>query len=775
MATAAGIANAVTERRFDQARDAAIALWHATPDPRLGDLCLRLAELRLEKPDGKKAWKRETRTPGTVDLDVLACTLLPVHRSGVLTDRARLLERRGPDPRVGAALERALRTMPFTSNSARGNLGELFEVVARVARQDPRFARILDTLHDDWNVREAQRDWLFRRFAKVAELIDARWPESPRLADDGALDALLTQLADNEEPAGREVDLLADVYARPWDSGARSVLRDALLEVGDPRGTWMALAADGGDPERRQALFDAHHEEWLGAIAPFVTVTEWTDGFPSAGVVRFEQPRDVDAHGTNPAWRTIQDLTLSGWKVGPMLHPFLAHVCDAVTTLRSASNASAALLLQHDWPRLERLEIGAAPRTALDGLGKMPLPALRHLVTGTSDTAWLDEAIWLGQLETLVLDSDQVHKLVERIPTVIELDGLETFAAHNARLERGVDGRLSVLRLMRGPNRDGRPPRPVPDHLAKTALVRIPDAALTAIVLEPDAPEVWLAPVQELIARSTRLQRAVLPTEQQHFDHALDWPTEGLARPLPALRWPTTMSAGPAGVWVAQDEQLLRIDPETNDVIEVVDTGRVGTVTVGEHVVCAAFTSVFQLGGWRNEGPARSVSLGADRVLVVGDGALRVVDANGETVSHITSGTKNVLGAVFSPDGTQIAAIGTTRLRVYPAGGGRARMPHPANLTHAVAWTVAGIWLFSQERGFELLDEDGTAKRSFDLRPRWLRAFGSGVLLREGSEIVVLDENGDEQARFPGIRAWPVPGGLVVLQREAPWLRLHRL
>ncbi len=761
--------DAVDGGRWEEARDRAIAAWHDVPDPRLGTLCLTLAEDHLAvDADAKKAWKTETETPGSVDLDVLIATLLPVRRSGTLVDRARLLSLRVPDPRIGAALERVLRAMPFTSNSARGNLGELFDIVARVAEQDPRFARIAETLHDEWNVREAQRAWLFRRFARVSEAIDARWPTAVRI-DDPALDEALERLRPAPEPTGIDDDLEARMFAEPWEPSNWVVLRDALLEAGDPRGELMVLQDRDDDHARQNVLIGDHSDEWLGGIGPFVTITGWRDGYPYAGTVQFGQPRDVDAHGTNPVWRTIRDLTLTGYKIGPVLHPFLAHVCDAVTTLRSSSSDTPPLLQPHTWARLQRLELRAPGLPAGESLAQTDMPALRHLQVRTSHPGWLANARWLRGLHTLDIPGCPLRELAALVPVLMDLPDLEWVRTDLGTLERGPDGRLSALRLTRRPLQPHDRAVYINRSLLEAGLARFPDSALTTLVAELDEPELWREPVEDLIARSSRLQHATLPDEERRFDRPLAMDDEELTLPLPTLRYPNRIGAGPAGVFVAQDAGLLRIDPRDNTVLELLETGRVNTLVVGPRgPICCVPKEVICPGRWRNAGFAQSLSLGAPGVLAVGGGELRVIDESGRTTSRITSGTKHISQAVFSPDGSKIAGVGHTRLRIYDTSGGRAKMPFPAPHTHCVAWTPAGIWMAPLREKLLLLQEDGTVLKTIDCKPTSLEAWRGGVVAILGREIAVLDESGTVLKRVPGRDAWPLDDHLLVRNlREA--------
>lgn len=80
-------------------------------------------------------------------------------------------------------------------------------------------------------------------------------------------------------------ELYAKVYAAPDDLELRLVLGDALLEIGDPRGEYISLQHTRSSPEREKELFERHHIEWLGNLAPAALYPEreakFELGFPS--------------------------------------------------------------------------------------------------------------------------------------------------------------------------------------------------------------------------------------------------------------------------------------------------------------------------------------------------------------------------------------------------------------------------------------------------------------------------------------------------------------
>lgn len=756
-------------RRAD-ALDVGLALWRQTPDPALGTLCARLGALRVHVDGPEDPWADELASPGSVDLDLLVGALLPVTRSAQLAERAALLARRPPDPRIGVALESMLRAVPFTSSSARANLGQVYDTIGRVAEHDPRFAGIAATLDADWDVRPLQKEWMFGRWGRVARGIDARWPEVPRIPGTERLAALIAALDGPGAAPDTVEDLIARVWADPRSSAARAVLRDALLEAGDPRGELMALQASGSDPERQQALIDAHGAEWLGELAPFAKVTEWRDGFPRAAEGAFPQPRDVARVGTHPAWATLEELTLEGHTVGPVLLPFLAHVGRTARALRTSGPHLATLLAGLDLPAVETLDLRVAQAETGRLLGAHRFPALRHLVLdGRCDVVWLQDAGWLGQIETLDLDGAGVGVLTGLWPALVRLERLQRASCARADLTRGPDGAVTALRLS-GLELLYDPDRKAGRDLLADALGRLPDGALTSITLDVDAPVGWDASVAELVGRSTRLRTATLRGVLQGFDR------EGelvLDVPLPALHGsPEDVGFGADGLFVAQDDQLLEVDPRDGRVLSARQVGTVRAIAVGSRELAwLAGGTVTWEGRWTRPGTPRMLRFGPPGLLVTGFGA-EIVDRDGTVVACHTVGNQVFHAGDFSPAGDRFALVGwSTRVRVLDLEGSKPKMLGKAKQTLAVAWAPEGLWVGTGDGELLLLDESGAVKAHVGFRAFVLERFDGGVVAVDGEEALVLDPRGREILRVPAWRAWPGPDGLVVVRHDAPWVQ----
>lgn len=764
------IADALREGRSEDALRAAISVWHAVPDPDLARLCAALgATIPADAPDDP--WGAEKRATGSVDVGVLCGALLPAATSAQLLQRVETLVARPVDPRIGVAIEGLLRAVPFTSNGARGNLATIFDAVGRLAFRDPRFVGLVATLDTDWDVRPAQKEWMFKRWAKVQEAIDRHWPTVPRVDDRSTLAELLASLED--EPAAPDTvdDLIARVLADPHEDAPRLVLLDALLEAQDPRGELMALQLRGVDRERQDALIAEHGTTWLGDIAPFVRVTRWRLGFPDAGEVEVRHPRDLTRIATHPLWRAFSEIQVDGDKVD-VLGPLFDHVAPTLRGLGSFGPLLAGMVPGRPWPALRRLEVRVTARLAAEALAAHPLPALQVLSVFGDDLTWLSQAVWLPHLRTLRIPRGGVDRLTTLWPVLAELPGLETASCARATLRRGTDGRMTHLELHGPTQLRSDPDLEYGRSRLPAALEALPDGALTELTVTGDAPSGWPEQAQALLDRSTRLRHASLVGMQVAY--ARDGVLE-LTRPLPALRKPTLVAVGADGTFVAQDNDILRVDPATAEVLEAIEAGSVGVLTAGGPGELA-----WNGGGsttWRDRfqhaGYPRFLRFGPPGLMLAGHG-VEILAADGSVVTAHKVGNLVFHAGAFAPDGERYAVVGwQTRLRILSVSGGKPKMLGTSKQTKAVAWTEAGIWLAAHELPLQLLGEKGEVLREVDCAPFDLRAWQGGVVACDGKEAVVVDAQGGEVYRTPAWRAWPTDAGLVVQTAEAPWLHLH--
>lgn len=97
------------------------------------------------------------------------------------------------------------------------------------------------------------------------------------------------------------------VWDAPGDLVRRRVLADALLEVGDPRGEFIALQFETSARARKRAqkLLDRHRRHFLGSLAGvLITGSDvWRHGFVVEGAVRL-----MGEHVDLKAWATVERL-----------------------------------------------------------------------------------------------------------------------------------------------------------------------------------------------------------------------------------------------------------------------------------------------------------------------------------------------------------------------------------------------------------------------------------------------------------------------------------
>ncbi|MEZ4316581.1 MAG: hypothetical protein R3F61_03735 [Myxococcota bacterium] len=110
----------------------------------------------------------------------------------------------------------------------------------------------------------------------------------------------------------------------PEGQAAREVLRDRLLERGDPWGQWMAT----GSP-RQQDLQRTVERSVYGGIHRVLTRKDrrWTGGFLTGGRLRTKHLDDLEAVREDPLWLPFDTLTLApnqGDRIGEVAR-FVAH------------------------------------------------------------------------------------------------------------------------------------------------------------------------------------------------------------------------------------------------------------------------------------------------------------------------------------------------------------------------------------------------------------------------------------------------------------------
>jgi hypothetical protein len=187
----------------------------------------------------------------------------------------------------------------------------------------------------------------------------------------------------------------------PTDRAARQVLRDALLEAGDPRG--QALA---GDAARR------YHPRWAASVAPVVDLDD----------CRFDGPFLVEARLDSDA-RPLPWIGLADWRTVEVLDGTDWPGCEALFVGPGARG----------WPVLQTLRGVTGDVFASDGL-----PALRHFEERLHAESFALRDI-RQPLTTLVLGATAQHRAGVLDPTAPVFETLQHLTLLRGH-DRWLDG-----------------------------------------------------------------------------------------------------------------------------------------------------------------------------------------------------------------------------------------------------------------------------------------------------------------------------------------------
>lgn len=321
--------------------------------------------------------------------------------------------------------------------------------------------------------------------------------------------------------------LFAEVYARPEDDAPRLVLADHLLELGDPRGEFLALQLAKGKPtpsarRKEKALLEKHRVAWLGPLAEVVNPYHhvFRRGFLAEVMVDFggRTPPPADE------WATVERLRLRGVRL-VAVPALLGSPFRALREIEAldAGTLEAMVTQPEAYPRLTTLSVDGlsfeqspGAREAVRRIPALPLvddvslTLNRHPWT-VEDFAWVYDGDLVRRLRRLEvrlsqpLDVAGWREAIEaRAPDLQELvvaTGYFSFV-----FQRGPDASLSALRVLwHGVTHDAR-------HLTgvTAALRGLPLDALTSFALDLGETRFspnQLAPLRNLVERQTRLSR----------------------------------------------------------------------------------------------------------------------------------------------------------------------------------------------------------------------------------------------------------------------------
>ncbi len=197
---------------------------------------------------------------------------------------------------------------------------------------------------------------------------------------DALEEAIHEREATEARSAATREALLARVHSNPDDDGARMVLADHLLELGDPRGELIMLQCTPAyDEARLNELLGKHRARWEGPLGPAVALgsVRFERGFPEAVRMAADSPHRLPSP-PGPEWSTVRDIDWS-WMHLPEAADWLTHPhLRGVTRLRRVSSTLAQRLGANSLP-VRRLELGSLATTAKAPDVFASLSALPHL------------------------------------------------------------------------------------------------------------------------------------------------------------------------------------------------------------------------------------------------------------------------------------------------------------------------------------------------------------------------------------------------------------
>jgi len=195
----------------------------------------------------------------------------------------------------------------------------------------------------------------------------------------------------------RALELLDQIAAEPADDGLRRVLADHLLECGDPRGEYIALALDVGE-RTADTVFDPSWIAPLGAVVPAPCARFARGLLASVDVWAHDEDAIAAVRGA-VAWRTVETLRFLPGSRTDVLDVEMRALRD-VGPLDDAGLARLARLAVRE--RIERLVANVDEPAQL---ARIELPRLRELVISCARErlASLARAAWWRQLDRLTL------------------------------------------------------------------------------------------------------------------------------------------------------------------------------------------------------------------------------------------------------------------------------------------------------------------------------------------------------------------------------------
>lgn len=387
---------ALLARDFGRTLEVLLDTWRQATDPRLGALIVKVGEAVPNTVDGapwEQLAKRGRPESGTPLLASIKAS------SKVMKERVLLLTHWPADPRLDRWVVAQYAQPPFSSTGSGPFWTALKKLTVKLS--DP-VAR-----------------------AALAQLSSSRLegvtltPPPPtgtltsnELADLTALEADLDTAARPTKDRRTADELLAAVLENPADLSLREILRDSLLELGDPRGELLALQLgsrerSAAERKREKGLLRDHWAALLGPLAPLLKPeSRFANGFLVHAELRAAMNAAVEnaiegARG-HRLWRTVESFSGEGSLLDPASFPLLRAV-DTYRVQLAALTRFPALESISIPLRDEDLPVLTAPG-AFPALHSMSLALAPPLLTPFED--WARQRTWRSLRFTTTRDTD---------------------------------------------------------------------------------------------------------------------------------------------------------------------------------------------------------------------------------------------------------------------------------------------------------------------------------------------------------------------------------
>lgn len=396
-----------------------------------------------------------------------------------------MLRRHPHDPRLTRAAWEACRNLRISQATATGRSTFLQLCGLALAVRDPRFSPgLIDEARaalGAFPTRDAKGQHETRALQTLAESAAAEVAAEP------AWVAQVLATTQKQEPRPLSA-LLEAVFAAPDDVARRLVYADALQEMGDPRGEFIALQCSRGGGKvsaREKELLRNHGRAWLGEHEKGIERDglEFRRGFIAAARVRWKHAL------VGPQWATIEALdlpqTYGGREDAALVCEFLRR--DDLRVLRALWVTSDCLApLKRRLPNLACLGLSEEVDDRTLGF----FPRLRRFETHTLDASAAKslvrrcpslEVVHLRSAEGVPLLSGSVRQVELSMRSGLEQPKLPlVFVLRGERLDQ-----LEVVTLGR------RLPEWAPGFVEQW-VAQLPRGFVSSVTLAPEVDLPWL-------------------------------------------------------------------------------------------------------------------------------------------------------------------------------------------------------------------------------------------------------------------------------------------